>query len=685
MSLRAGRNPASVNPLDEAAAKRDAAASFEGEMVGSIARGWMHDLSRTNHVLIGRPIPTELANRADVPAPAFTDTHTIWFQEDTVMQEIKLGRDNPDAWHELAMRMKGLNYHELGHIRFSPRNDSALTKRIIAKRDGNKDTGDSPDPTWWWWYNAIEDQRIETLTVTEWAPTGPYFRHMIDRFIMDGPAPQESWPLLYGRKHVRPAVREGSRQAFEALLLAKTVPSTDPIKLAQGVEEPKYTPAKVADLMDEAAALINEYLVLPIGPGEASAKVENAAFDIISRLHSMFKDDVEQSKDGGGPGEPAPGTGTLDRLNDLGDYAGAEERAASEAAADAAAKQIEKSNKADAKAKEAGEDGEGEGGGDQDDAEGSFTLEGEESGTGVSTKKTSNDNVQNSARALAQAVEDSMKATKSDRKLQTEVRNTIRSVRTFATELSFDLRSQDKAQAKEVPVQAVDASVSAQIVNAIEELKANLEPEWEQKVTYGRINPLRHITSRLGALDIFDHYYEGDEEAGETEVVIVLDKSSSMNGEKMIRASRALWTLKHAFDQLDMKCTVLLYNTYSEVGYRADEVTLPHKYKLFSSSGGTSPTTSIKTARRVFGQSKAKHKFLVNITDGQWGRWGEAETEIEAMKMMGVVTSIFGLDQAVSRYGLHGCQVGTDIEEPSVIVNIVRALVQRALAEARHR
>jgi Mg-chelatase subunit ChlD len=114
-------------------------------------------------------------------------------------------------------------------------------------------------------------------------------------------------------------------------------------------------------------------------------------------------------------------------------------------------------------------------------------------------------------------------------------------------------------------------------------------------------------------------------------------------------------------------------------------VTHPNQYKLFNSAGGTSPIRAIKTARRVFAQSKAKHKFLVNITDGQWGRWGEPEAEIESMKMMGVVTSIFGLDNAVSRYGLHGCQVGMDIEDPAVIVNIVRALVHRALAESRYR
>lgn len=76
------------------------------------------------------------------------------------------------------VQLLGLNYHELGHLMFTPRNTGSWIGTDLHRA-----------------WNILEDQRMESFFTAQYQPAGKYFTEMVVRFMVDDEATWESSTL----------------------------------------------------------------------------------------------------------------------------------------------------------------------------------------------------------------------------------------------------------------------------------------------------------------------------------------------------------------------------------------------------------------------------------------------------------------------------------------------------------
>ena len=108
--------------------------------------------AKTLSVLTTHRISVNVVDRKEMSAPAWSSTKEVWLN----LAEIK-----DDFTSRSITSLNGLSFHELGHLRYTPRNGSRLVK-LIQEHDDSKKL--------WQSFNCLEDSRIELL-LTGWLPS----------------------------------------------------------------------------------------------------------------------------------------------------------------------------------------------------------------------------------------------------------------------------------------------------------------------------------------------------------------------------------------------------------------------------------------------------------------------------------------------------------------------------------
>ena len=99
--------------------------------------------ARANSVLTGKRITVNVVDKKEQKAPAWSSTTEVWLN----LAEIK-----DDFSARSLTSLQGLDFHELAHLRYTPRNGHALPKWV---KENNL----------WEAFNCLEDSRIENLLV----------------------------------------------------------------------------------------------------------------------------------------------------------------------------------------------------------------------------------------------------------------------------------------------------------------------------------------------------------------------------------------------------------------------------------------------------------------------------------------------------------------------------------------
>ena len=150
---------------------------------------------KVNSIIANREVDTRFAGtgwmhnssiQGNTP-PAWTDGETIWLNpanfDSAFKQAIEEG--NTLKVGETLARYKGLNYHELAHVLFTPRHTQKPSPQIRQAGEQMKADGDIGNSDYMWQcYNALEDQRIETMFVAKWTKAVPYFVRAVTDFIL---------------------------------------------------------------------------------------------------------------------------------------------------------------------------------------------------------------------------------------------------------------------------------------------------------------------------------------------------------------------------------------------------------------------------------------------------------------------------------------------------------------------
>lgn len=654
---------------------------------------WRSIFEKTNRILSGQPVKISLVSENAVShifgqaPPGFSLGDSICFTREPL--EKALAEDEPA---QVALQMKGLNYHELSHVIYSPRAGSPFASQI--KRLEGRYGAVARQAA-----NVLEDQRIETWFSASYAPAKRYFEAMAVKHILADPDEKVAI-LLHGRKFLSPALRNKAAAVFTA----------------------KYG----ASVYDEMVAIIDEYIVTdPVTHDHHAAVLVERLIRLALNFGQAGLPDahddgsyVEDNQDGAkGRTKPAS-LKERKRAREAAKEA-AEKQAEEDAAHKEAAEKAQEETKAgdgaagdgndseeaqagdgesgDGEAGDGDEAGDGEessqggpssgeadtagetGGGQDDQASESEDAAGSSGGGGSADSDTSTDVDE---RSLAEMAEDDLNSIVQDQEVMQEIADTLRSVSSVMRNGTGTGGGGESTPTYDFPVADNTRVVSRKIQRTFQKVFAVAEPEIMRAQPAGRLDTRRFLQASPNDREVFTSYDEGMEDETGMETVILLDYSGSMSGAPMQSASESVWALKQAFDRVGVRCTVIAYDTGWTMLYKASE-RAKNKVEIPVAIGGTEPMPAMREALKILRQSSMPNKVLVTVTDGGWYYADDFyEPMMKAFHSLGVSSMLLGLCGAVTTFGSHHHEIAMDIATAADIHKPVTALVESILKKA---
>lgn len=651
---------------------------------------WRSVFERSNRILTGERVTVQIVPDEEVPhgmdeVAAWSDGADIKFNGQMVREMLR-ANDKLGA----VLRLKGLNYHELCHVLYTPRHNDELVKKVVNMAET------SGDPTWWYAFNALEDQRIETWFTANYGVARRYFEAtVLEWIIKNGTA--ESAVLIHGRKYLDPKIRVKAAKVFkkkhgEDLLnefktviddyLTVVLP-TDSIRAYRLIEQYRDLLLKVQSTSGGLPVLIimDNGATSPQNPHSCGAtvkvgrvKVKQARAD-RDKATEMIEDAIDADIDAEAELEAQAGKagqgGTKVEADEV-DFEGTPQGAGQ---ADG-----------DGDSPDSSGDGSGKGDGESQQSEGSgigtsgtadhTTTPGDTSGdtSGDSSLKDDLDDFVDEAY-------DGMDDVLGDEDLQEDAAAALDAVRAAVNNGRMNAAGAN-ARTGHFPPDDHTLLAVRKVHDTLLRIRQEAEPETLRQQVQGRLDPRRYIVRKRHETDIFKSWEPGAEEEVGVEAVILCDVSGSMMGDTLRNASKSLWALKRAFDKLDIRTTILMFDTQHTVLYQPHEMARGDQIPDLRPGGGTDPTTALEQAQRILMKSQASNKVLITITDGGWGgREHDYTRRMKSMHKVGIVTMLLGLDEAVDSYGKHGHAIGHDLDSilqlPKVALKLVVEIMRR--------
>lgn len=240
-----------------------------------------------------------------------------------------------------------------------------------------------------------------------------------------------------------------------------------------------------------------------------------------------------------------------------------------------------------------------------------------------------------------------------------------------------------KAIYKHRPVYHADRLAQRRVARELERLRQDAEEGWDRARPAGRLNVARWVATRDDER-AFDAWRDRKGDAGDLEVVILLDDSESMKY-RYTDAARAMWVLKRSLDGIGASTTVMVFDHRSRILYRADERAERDTFRLTSDGfGSTDPSAAVAQAARIFSGSRRSTKILITITDGYYGGHYTArgvhhgtDAIIAALGRGGVTTAqvLYQIDMDET----HEHQMHVRVDDADGLVVFVRDLVSKTI------
>lgn len=621
--------------------------------------------ARANSVLTGKRISVHVVN-SDIQAPAYSSTHEIWFN---------LNKMKDDFTARSIVSAQGLNFHELSHIFFTPRNAHAL-------------------PTWvkennyWQAFNALEDMRIENLmvaklpSVTNWLVTT-----ILDYLLDTKESIKLAYALTYGRKYLPTELQQLAINEFEKpeLIADLEIIIDRYIELVfddnESVEVAKELITKYADLLNQLAPKQDDDpngsngMPDPYGHSKRPAQGYESSSNRPASA-SEQKKYRERVKSGNSAKEKVKRTKSDTNSDTTTDTT---TNTNSDTKSDTNSKEKEISNRNEKVAERDREV-------DFDDLDFDDTeFDDDDFDYGESFKQAGEKSVgnQNGTTGDNQQVTDTLNDILDD-----VIAGISKEVNSVAKQLGIQLdlvggnaETPNRADYTDVNAPADLVLISKAFGKELERLRSKYEPAWEYETDEGNLNVLRYINN--SEFDVcFDVWQEGRADVVNVEAVILLDKSGSMSGVNADEAYKSMWAIKKALESVNAKTSVVLFDNSTYLLYDKDEkagVTIRDS----GASGGTNPEQAIMYAKKVLAESDKSIKILFMITDGAWDT-DNGEKAIQEMRNAGVLTCQAYLSQyETSAEHLepyrHGFELLTQIKSAKDILSLGKELVRIAI------
>ena len=635
--------------------------------------------ARANSVLTSRRISVNVVDNKDYKAPAWSSTTEVWLN----LAEIK-----DDFSPRSLVSHNGLNFHELAHLLYTPRNGHELVKWV---KENN----------YWEVFNCLEDSRIENLLVGYLPTTASWLTATItDYLLSDTSAIETSFPLVAGRKYL-------------------------PIELQQLAVD-NY---KLPDQIDELYSIVNEYisLVFEGKKVEVEKDVESAKECIKAFANLINQLPPLPNQSGQGEGEGDEVTTVIYRIKNPNGHNGrpvegwesssTRPRKRDEQKRDQNNSQKKNGNAPRPKRKVVVIDVDSEADIPSDVKEGSTPAQSQSKSDNKSDneadyKEVSFDELQFDDEEYADDDFDfgddykeagskeqvgNQNGTTGDNNQVTDVLNDVlndvvkelsKEVNQIAKQLGINLDlnggnadTPKKANYNEVSCPADLVLLAKAFGKELERLRANYEPAWEKEVDTGRLNVNRYLQGE-DFDTCFDEWQEGKSDVTAIEAVILLDKSGSMSGANADNAYKSMWAIKKALENVEARTSVVLFDYSTTLLYEANDKA-GTTIRDGGASGGTNPEQAILYAKRVLAETDKPIKVLFMITDGAWDT-KVGEEAINEMRNAGVLTCQAYLSQyeeraeSIESYR-HSFELLTHIKSAKDILVLGRDLVRLAI------
>lgn len=623
-------------------------------------------LTRTDRIVTANQTLTVQIAELPMKTPGFSDGRTITINR-TQFENI--------ADVKTLVRISGLNYHEVAHCMFTPRKESSgrgLVNQVIVENAFQS-------------FNALEDQRIETLFTALYGSAAKYFAEMVVGFLVDD---EETWPfaalLTHGRKFLPLSLRE----AFEDKFIG------DDEQLQRGKD------------------IIDEYRLLDV------LKEEQRALELVRAYHKLLREiqasvpPVHQQGDNpetggcamnntdGRPDREATKNATEKAEEDTAEQEELEEQGQDgsgfyddvEDELSEAQDELEEGDSedsagsgSDSSDSEEGGDDDGDGtdggeGADSDDYDESGSEDNSSSGgSGADSGEGSNGPLTDDE--LANMLEDVLSDIMNSGTVKSDTRRLKGAV---ASDMPMD--NAPRSDRYDAPASADLVRTSNAVEREVSRLRAQMEPGWQRGATSGRLNVHLAMNAEIGDDEIFDQWDEGQEQNAGLEAVILVDASGSMapgwngnRGNPIGHACEAMWVLKRAMEAQDAHVTVLTFSDgYRELFGRHEQADRG-KVPYVRASGGTGPEDALKRARAILAATDKPNRLLVITSDGEWNGGPELERSHTLVKGMPATTLFIGMGKAVAQGTTHECDLAAHVDDPLELVPVIRQTVTQML------
>lgn len=616
-------------------------------------------------------------------APAMNDGEVITFDG------AQIG-DLTDLKELVALN--GLNYHELAHLLYTPRQRSIPS---TMRGYGTFRT-----------FNVLEDQRIESMFTSLYPATKAYFTMTVMKHIVGNSKPENIFPLVWGRKYLGIELRTRLARVYKhqdhveeikAIIDEyRTLTLPRDIKRAEELVIRMNRLISITDA-DDADPFQHSANNKPMNRGKVEgARDQDAAHEfreqedevqseIDKDAQSQLDQEDKERAEASGSASNSPSSESGDNTEESGEDAGEDAEGTNDDASGDGSEESENGSEGSKDVSEDGseesesgsEDGEDGVGGDdsEDSATGSGDLEGEEpeagdneeaqdsdadgstesgGGNGVghsSPAPLDREDIDREIEKIKVAGTESMESVMSNADVVSDAESKRKLVLDGDGKVSLDdIPAAEVDKYREVQLDGTHRNVSKKVGMQFERIARDLDPGFLTHRDSGRVNVQRAM--RGDDLDtVFDQWDSGKYDAAEMEIVLGVDISTSMSGH-MTELSEAVWSILQSLQSLGkaVSVTALTFNTTQSVIYGGKVKHLPNKAPIYKASGGTEPSEMLETAKRIFRATNKKNRILLLLSDGSWGNTEENNATIASLNAAGIVTGLMHFEDPMSTF-----------------------------------
>jgi len=148
---------------------------------------------RTDRILTAEPVEVRVEDNKEMDTTAYNDGKNIVFNAHLI----------EDIDDKTIISLNGFNYHEVGHILYTPRGGSEFGKTVKREQLGKA-------------FNVLEDARIERLLIAKYPSVAPFMEASCLEYLLKGDSAEfgSYFPLFTGRKYLDIELRQEIADRF---------------------------------------------------------------------------------------------------------------------------------------------------------------------------------------------------------------------------------------------------------------------------------------------------------------------------------------------------------------------------------------------------------------------------------------------------------------------------------------